>query len=212
MIRTCKAPFIIDALDECVTDLPLFLKFIIKQSYSTSRVKWLVSSRNWPNIEKQLDLAYRKVRLSLELNENSISAAVSIYPSNKVDQLARIQSYDQKTRNTVSQYLSSNANDTFLWVPLVCPRLEDVPRGRVLVKLEAFLPGLDPLSQRMMEQIRDSDDANLCIQVLAIMSTVYRLITVTELTAFVEVLKDMSDNHESLSHIITLCGSFLTLR
>jgi hypothetical protein len=42
---------IIDALDECVTDLPKLLHFIAHQSSASSRVKWIVSSRNWPHIE-----------------------------------------------------------------------------------------------------------------------------------------------------------------
>ncbi|KAF1955582.1 hypothetical protein CC80DRAFT_549276 [Byssothecium circinans] len=46
---------IIDALDEYVTDLLKLLKFITQQSSASSRVKWIVSSRNWSNIEAQLD-------------------------------------------------------------------------------------------------------------------------------------------------------------
>ena len=37
---------IIDALDECVTDLPKLLGFIARQSSISSRAKWIVSSRN----------------------------------------------------------------------------------------------------------------------------------------------------------------------
>jgi hypothetical protein len=37
---------IIDALDECVTGLPKLLNFIVKQSSASSRVKWIVASRN----------------------------------------------------------------------------------------------------------------------------------------------------------------------
>ncbi|GAB1319953.1 hypothetical protein MFIFM68171_10163 [Madurella fahalii] len=64
----------------------------------------------------------------------------------------------------------------------------------------------------MMDQIRYLKDIDLCRQILAIMSTVYRPITLTELTAFLEPLKDMSDDHESLVQLVELCGSFLTLR
>ncbi|AEO59881.1 hypothetical protein MYCTH_2308501 [Thermothelomyces thermophilus ATCC 42464] len=42
---------VIDALDECVTDLPLFLDYIVAKSPVFSCVKWIVSSRNWPDIE-----------------------------------------------------------------------------------------------------------------------------------------------------------------
>jgi hypothetical protein len=62
----------------------------------------------------------------------------------------------------------------------------------------------------MMEYIRDSDEADICKQILAIMSTAYRPITVTELPALVETLRNMWDDQQSLSHIIGLCGSFLS--
>jgi hypothetical protein len=40
------AYLIVDALDECVTDLPKLLGFVAKQSSASSRVKWIISSRN----------------------------------------------------------------------------------------------------------------------------------------------------------------------
>lgn len=67
---------IVDALDECVTDLPKLLNFVAEQSSVTSRVKWLFSSRNRPEIEEEPERADHKARLSLELNAESVSAAV----------------------------------------------------------------------------------------------------------------------------------------
>lgn len=64
----------------------------------------------------------------------------------------------------------------------------------------------------MMDQIYDSDDAALCKQILAIASTVYRPITVAELTSLADMLEDVADDPESLEEIVALCGSFLTLR
>ncbi|KAM6516651.1 hypothetical protein FALCPG4_014829 [Fusarium falciforme] len=203
---------IIDALDECVTDLPQLLDLIVKKSSESPRVKWIVSSRNWPNIEEQLETAGQKVRLCLELNEKSISNAVSIYIMHKVDQLARLKDYSPKTRDAVQHHLSSNANDTFLWVALACQGLEKIPRWNTLAKLEAFPPGLDSLYQRMMVQIRSSDSSDLYIGILALLTTVYRPITLHELTSFVDILEEISDDLDSLAEIIGLCGSFLTLR
>ncbi|KAM7213271.1 NACHT domain containing protein [Rhypophila decipiens] len=71
--------FVIDALDECSTGLDLLLNFIVRESAAHSNVKWIISSRNWPSIERGLHEAAQKTRLSLELNEKSISAAVDIY-------------------------------------------------------------------------------------------------------------------------------------
>jgi hypothetical protein len=206
--------FIVDGLDECQKDLPQLLDFIVQMSSTSPRVKWIVSSRNWPEIEKRLEIAGEKVKLCLELNAESVSAAVGKYIRYKVDRLARLQKYDQKTRDAVRHHLSSNANDTFLWVALVCQYLEKVSRWNTLPKLNMnmFPPGLDALYERMMEQIYNSDDVDICKRILAYTTTVYRPITLKELTIFDDVLEATSDDLESLGEIIGLCGSFLTIR
>jgi hypothetical protein len=203
---------IIDALDECTAGLPKLLDFIVQKSSISPRIKWVISSRNWPDIEERLERAGHKMRLCLELNPKSVSAAVSTYIEHKTLQLADQKNYDDKTRVAVLQHLVSNANDTFLWVALVCGNLKNVPRWKTLAKLNEFPPGLDSLYQRMISQICNSDDADLCKQILAITSTVYQPITLTEISSFVKTLEDMADDHESLAAIIGLCGSFLALR
>jgi len=203
---------IIDALDECMEGLPKLLDFIIQKSSVSPHVKWLVSSRNWPTIEEQLNKAGSKVRLCLELNAESVSAAVSIYIQHEVCQLAQDKKYDDRTRDAVLEHLSSNANDTFLWVALVCQNLKNIPRGRIRARLSSFPPGLDSLYGRMMKQICESEDSELCRRILACIATVYEPITLTELTSLVEMLQESSDDVESLQEIIGLCGSFLTIR
>lgn len=208
-----KAYLIIDALDECITsDLPILLDFIVQKSATSSRVKWIVSSRNWPNIEEKLEKAGHKVRLSLELNAQSVSAAVSVFIQHKVHQLAEQKQYNDKTQNALLNHLSSNAHDTFLWVALVCRNLENVPKWNVIKKLDAFPPGLDSLYERMMQQISNSDDAVRCKRILALAAIVYRPTTLRELVTLAEQLEDVADDLESVRGIISHCGSFLTLR
>jgi hypothetical protein len=202
---------IIDALDECVTDLPKLLGFIAKQSSASSRVKWIVSSRNWPEIKGRLEQAGHKLRLSLELNAASVSTAVQVFIDQRVSELAQQNKYDERTKRAVLEHLASNANDTFLWVALVCQHLRATAKRNVLRKLELFPPGLNALYERMMQQIGKTDDAKLCKQVLATVALVYRPITLEELVTLVEPLEDVADDSE-LQEIIGLCGSFLTLR
>jgi hypothetical protein len=165
---------IVDALDECITDLPKLVDIIAERSSTPSHVKWLVSSRNWQNIKEGLDKVGRKVRLSLELNTQSVSSAVSAFIQHKVFKLAKLKTYDDKTRDAVLDYLSSNANDTFLWVALVCQSLDGVPKRNVIKKLNAFPPGLDSLYKRMIQQVNNSDDASLCKQILALAAIAYQ--------------------------------------
>jgi hypothetical protein len=204
---------IIDALDECVTgDLPKLLSFIAKQSSASLRVKWIVSSRNWPTIEEQLSRAEHKIRLSLELNADAVAAAVAVFIQQKVDWLAQEKQYKAETRHAVLDHLTSNANNTFLWVALVCQDLIMTPKWNVMKKLALFPPGLDSLYGRMMHQISESEGAEICRQVLASTAILYRPIKVPELVALVEQLEDFVDDLESVREIISLCGSFLTLR
>ncbi|KAF2031647.1 HET-domain-containing protein [Setomelanomma holmii] len=203
---------IIDALDECVTDLPKLLGFIARQSSVSSRVKWIVSSRNWPAIERELETAELQMRLSLELNPESVATAVNIFIERKVCQLANMKGFKPETQEAVLEHLASNANNTFLWVALVCQELERTENWNVLKKLSSFPPGLDALYRRMIDQVFVCDSAEICLQVLASSAVLYRPVTITELFALVELLHDLVDNLESVRKIVGLCGSFLTLR
>ncbi|KAF2022144.1 WD40 repeat-like protein [Aaosphaeria arxii CBS 175.79] len=202
----------VDALDECVVGLPKLLDFIVEQSSASPRVKWIVSSRNWPDIEERLAKAGGRARLSLELNADSVSAAVDIFIQQKVVQLARDKKYDKKTTQAVHHHLTSNAKGTFLWVALVYQNLRDVPKRHVMKRLSAFPPGLDTLYEQMIQQINSSDDADVCKEILALAATVYRPTTLAELVALTEQLEDVADDHEAIQEIIGHCGSFLTLR
>jgi hypothetical protein len=200
---------IIDALDECATDRTKLLEFVAQQSSTSDRVKWIVSSRNWPDIEAQLEQTGHKVKLSLELNAESVAAAVDVFIHRKVDQLAEEMQYKAEMRNAVLQHLKSNAHDTFLWVALVCQSLKATVNRHVLKKLASFPPGLDALYKQMLDQMSKSDDAETCRCVLATAAVLYRPVTISELVALVKQLEGVSDD---IREIISLCGSFLTLR
>lgn len=204
--------FIIDGLDECVADLPLLLDFIA-QAPGLSEARWIVSSRNWPNIEEKLNISSKKLPLSLELNEQSISDAVRVYIQHKVNDLANLKKLDESSRSALQAHLTNNANGTFLWVSLVCKKLFDWDvRERHLPDLmKAFPPRLVPLYERMMAQVCDSQDAGICIQVLELISLAYRPISLMELTSFVQIPAN-DDGLEELKDIVATCGSFLVLK
>ncbi|KAJ4860159.1 WD domain, g-beta repeat domain-containing protein [Trichoderma breve] len=204
---------IIDALDECVKGLSHLLDFI-NQASCSSRAKWIVSSRNWPIIEESLEDVMHGVKICLELNESLVSAAVQSFIRYKVQHLATKKSYDKNTQDEIEQYLMSNAHGTFLWVALVCQELADprVRKRHTLQKLKSYPSGLDALYKRMMENIHDSLDAEVCQQILAITSVVYRPITLPELSCLMESYIDNDDDDDELKEIIGFCGSFLTIR
>lgn len=89
--------------------------------------------------------------------------------------------------------------------------LADVPKRNVRKKLEEFPSGLDRLYERMLDQISDSDDADVCKSILSVMMTVYRPITLEELASYIDLSGEIMDDLD-LADIIGLCGSFLTLQ
>lgn len=110
---------IIDALDECTADRAKLLDFIVKLQSISSKV--IVSSRNWPMIERGLaPAAHQAAHLSLELNEYAVSGAVVTFIKHKVSQLATTHEYDLETKSLVYNHLVEKASDTFLWAALAC--------------------------------------------------------------------------------------------
>lgn len=202
---------IIDALDECTTGLLSLLNLITHISSVYPQVKWIVSSRNWPDIEERLDTT-QTAPVSLELNEASVSEAVHKFIQHKVHYLAMLKKYSDKTCDMIYRHLLSNSQGTFLWVALVCQDLDRTSRRHALRKLEAFPPGLNALYGRMIDQVRNSEDAELCKRILAVMTIVYRPIAFDELASLVELPDDISGDSEALAGIIAVCGSFLAVR
>ncbi|CAK7200671.1 hypothetical protein SEUCBS139899_003369 [Sporothrix eucalyptigena] len=206
--RLAGAILLVDALDECTSDRSKLLALISQPS----RAKWIVSSRNWPAIVEGLASVQQQVQLRLELNKDSVSTAVDAYIRQKVDQLAVQKLYDKDTKRAVHQHLAANAEGTFLWVALVCRALADpkMRKRHAHDTVKTFPPGLPALYHCMIEAIEDSQDADVCWDILAIASTVHRPMSVDEL----RVLSTLLDNLDAkeLEEVIQSCGSFLTLR
>lgn len=205
---------IVDALDECTNDRTHLLDFLIHESSVPSRIKWIVSSRNWPEIEERLELAKSKTNLCIELNAQSVSHAVDAYIEIKVRNLAKLKNYNIATSNAVQKHLLLNADNTFLWVALACEHLEKVPRYMALSCLKMFLPGLESFYASMAQHMRSPDraDGDLLEQILGVVTLVFRPLTVIELKALIDLPEDVSDDFDPLQDMIGRCGSFLTIR
>jgi hypothetical protein len=161
---------IIDALDECVADLPKLLDCIVQKSSVSPLVKWIVSSRNDINIERRLRLYNSGTRLSLELKENAkqVSRAVNAYIGHCLSELTEIQ--HNKLRDSVRKKIQRKANGTFLWVSLVIQGLKDVMSWEALQVLDEVPMELKDVYRRMMEQIKrlQRQYLELCRHVLSI--------------------------------------------
>lgn len=203
--------FMIDALDECQNDLERLLDLIVKGSID-SHVKWIVSSRNWTGIEEKLNTISQNIRFSLELNEQSVSEAVNHYITHKTARLKEVKELNEETVLIIRDYLTDNARGTFLWVALVCKELLrlSVRKRHVLKKMAEFPSDLGPLYERMLQQIRASEDSDLCERILRLVSVLYRPVTLAELASLLGIEDKFSG--EDLEEIVASCGSFLVVR
>ncbi|KAJ5737279.1 uncharacterized protein N7483_002404 [Penicillium malachiteum] len=203
---------VIDALDECRDGLQDLLDLIVENSTTYQETRWAVSSRNEFQITEYLNSATQMAPISLELNEASVSEAVKAFIQYKVDSLAKEKRYHDKITATVKHHSLANSQGTFLWVALVWKNLDQTPQRHVMRKLEIFPPGLDALYRRMMDQVRDSEDAELCTQILGTVTAVFRPVTLSELSSLLAERNDGFNDLNTLFEIICICGSFLTLR
>ncbi|KAH7223029.1 hypothetical protein BKA60DRAFT_668964 [Fusarium oxysporum] len=209
--KTCAdCIIIIDALDECIEGREKLIGYISQCSISC-KAKWVISSRNWPEIESQLDATQSQVRFQLELNHASISNAVLKFVDSKIDRLN--STYDRANRARIRKHLLDNANDTFLWVALVCqelgkPGINNYHSSNILKRFPA---GLNELYARMICDIKEQD-MGWCRAILAVIAVASRPLSLQELAAADKSLIEWVEDKKTLSSLVTSCGSFLTIR
>ena len=201
---------IIDGLDECNTGVGLLIDLITENTSTYPHIKWVVSSRNWPDIEERLDVATQKVTLWLEVNEESVAQAVTLFIRYKVQKLKALKRYKDEVCDTVTQYLASNAHGTFLWVALVCEELAKAKPWDTRHQLTAFPAGLHCLYERMILRLLQEKDVQLYQRILGILLAAYRPMSLDELPGLVDMPN--TDEDELLEGIVRTCGSFLTIR
>ncbi|KAH6703070.1 hypothetical protein BKA61DRAFT_528255 [Leptodontidium sp. MPI-SDFR-AT-0119] len=204
---------IIDALDECKADLDKLLDLISQTASISPRVKWIVSSRNEPNIEARLRLDHTQTRFSLELNEEHVSRSVQVFIDFKVAKLRLIED-DTSLQQTVRGQIYAKANGTFLWAALVIKELESVESWDVLDVLQDMPPELEPLYDRMLCQVEQLQrrDPEFCRRVLSSITLAYRPLHLLELGALSDLPPQISSNLDKVVKVVSKCGSFLTVR
>ncbi|KAL6889130.1 WD40-repeat-containing domain protein [Trichoderma evansii] len=203
---------IVDALDECTTDRDSFLRLVVRTS---SRVKWLLSSRNLEEIQRRLFSKDSVNPLSLELKENAeaVSRAVHSYINHCVAHMEIMQE-DKDLESKVRDILQRKSNDTFLWVALAIRQIQDSDEWEVLRMLDQLPEGLPSLYHLMMDQIQSHPEhrRDLCIKLLSIVTTTYRHLHLGELITLWQVEAENPNNQKHVRRVIQRCGSFLTVK
>jgi hypothetical protein len=204
---------IIDALDECETDLPRLLRLVVQSTSTCPRAKWIVSSRNQPQIETGLRPNDAQ-RLSLELNSEHVSRAVELFIHYKVSQLEFIEQ-EPALQEKVQHEICRKANGTFLWVALVFQELESVDSyWEVLQVLQEIPTGLQQLYDRMMKQMKQlkRNKPEFCRRVLSTTTLAFRPLYLLELGILSGLPEEIINSLDEIIKIVGNCGPFLTIR
>ncbi|KAL7920859.1 hypothetical protein ACQKWADRAFT_297571 [Trichoderma austrokoningii] len=212
--RTESLILIVDALDECETDLPKLLDLIIQHS-SLYHVKWIISSRNIASIQQKLESHIPQGILSLELKENAkvVAQAVDAYIEHNVSQLHSIQG-NQGLKDKLQVSMREKANGTFLWVSLILKELEKAEGWELMEVVEEMPTDLTAVYERMIRQIEHLGRRNpeFCRNILSTVFTAYRPLSLAEVGMLSSLPSEISASFNSIKKLITMCGSFLTIR
>jgi hypothetical protein len=212
-----KVYFIIDALDECQTDLQPLLKLVTGHALS-SRLRCLISSRPRDEIRSLLGVSGCCAELDLDENAlENVKTVVKAYIDYEITELTQRKRYSAELQQEVKDYLQIHADGTFLWVALVCQQLQKTFLWKTLSVLKSFPSGLEPLYQRMMGEMhqlkKESPETfDYCQRILGSITLALRPLHLTELGLLAGLELELAEDQASLEEIVGLCGNFLVVR
>jgi hypothetical protein len=211
MLDHCKSQriyVVVDALDECQGEgMAELLRLIVRVGLSyRSKIKWLLTSRPLDSAEQELLTGSDQGLVSLELNSKHVAEAVKTYVASRAAELDRRRNYGLALRQKVETALVDKAEDTFLWVSLVCERLESVPSDKVLATIQELPPGLHPFYDRILHELSQGGSAEGCLRLLKVMLLVYQPLKLEEVAA----VTGMPGNQ--IGALVDRCASFIKKR
>ncbi|KAI9658392.1 MAG: hypothetical protein M1821_002525 [Bathelium mastoideum] len=213
-VALSKVYLLVDAVDEChVQSAEDFLKLLLQATLKpSSKVKWIISSRNEQYIREYLERPSAAYDTSLELNSTHVTKAVQSFIASKINNLADRKGYTEEIANLIKDHLIKKADGTFLWAALVCKELEKLPKRRALEAVELFPKGLQPLYARMMGLIQQDDDeeVELRLRLLRTVTLTCRPLDLDEIGMIGGFEGDLCDSRD-MEDLVQSCGSFLVI-
>jgi len=201
---------VVDALDECEKgQVGEVLRCIVRTGLGRfSNIKWLLTSRPLDSAEQHLLGSSDQVLVSLDLNSSHVARAVEAYVESRVHELSRLKRYSKELQKSIKAALIRKAEGIFLWVSLVCGRLEQVSRLEAMATLDELPPGLDALYDRILHQIGEgeADVAEECMYLLKVMLRTYRPLKMSEVTV---VARLGDDDDDFLCALTDRCASLV---
>ncbi|PGG95325.1 hypothetical protein AJ79_10119, partial [Helicocarpus griseus UAMH5409] len=208
---------VVDALDECRNEgMADFLRLIVRTGLDHVHIRWLLTSRPLDSADREFLTTAGQVGIGLELNSDYLDAAIKTYVSHKVGELYPRHHYGLQVPQKIESELLKRAEGTFLWVSLVCKRLEGVGSGERVPPDEALSivrdlpPGLHLFYERMFQQIIEGNSVTVkaCLRLLKVMMLAYRPLNRAEVAS----VTDPSLREVASEKIVGRCASFIKMR
>ncbi|KAJ3458131.1 hypothetical protein MRS44_012240 [Fusarium solani] len=207
---------VVDALDECKTDLDRLLDLILRTS-SIQNVRWLVSSRGLRTIHQKFDATESKMRkLSLDQTGADIQKAVQVYTRHQMWRLHHLRMSEEE-REELENRLLRKAGGTFLWLSIVMAELGNVASWDIDDVVDGLPDDLESLYvnllQSLLEGVEQKKNKNLVKDVLyktlVTTAAALRPLYIEELKELAEFPAKIRDNSQ-VEEVIDKCGAFLT--
>lgn len=124
-------------------------------------------------------------------------------------ELDRRNAYGPDLCQKIQDELTGKAENTYLWVSLVCKQLESVPREKALNTIQDLPLGLHPFYHRVLDQLSkgEPDIVKGCMRLLRVMMLVYRPLNVMEVDSVLGL-----SNFVTSGALVDRCASFLKMR
>lgn len=188
---------VVDALDECRDSIEPFLSCIVSSGLDRpSHVKWLLTSRPSDAAEQILLARPNQVLVSLEMNLDRVVHGVAAYASAKVVELGRRWGRrSPELQQQIGQELVRRAGGTFLWVSLVCKKLQEVSVERALSTIRETPTDLPAIYERAYRDLCRGDPIDVagCLQLLRVMMLAFRPLTLMEACSMLDLKADDQD-------------------
>lgn len=129
----------------------------------------------------------------------------------KVNELSHKKEHERRLKEEVEFQLLEKSEETFLWLSLVCKKLEVVSPEEVLAAIQNTPDGLRSLYGQAFKQLGHGKTKKIpmCMRVLKVMMLAYRPLKMGE---FAAIAGFQESEEVGLTSLIIRCASFLRLR
>ncbi|KAK6507931.1 hypothetical protein TWF481_006351 [Arthrobotrys musiformis] len=205
---------IVDALDECrESEMADFLQNLVRTGLDCpEKIKWLLTSRPLDSASKILLSGSNETLVSLELNDEHVSAGIATYTSEKVAELDKLHNYGPTLHQQVVKELTEKAGGIYMWVSLVCKNLRRANRDKALSTIQDSPRGLHPFYNRALKQISSGEPKIVedCIRLLSAVALAFRPLNPWEMESISGL--DFSSEGITLEMLLDRCTSFIRVR